>query len=293
MPWGKSAGATHAGEDIGCELALRHSKDGTAEVYIKSIAAGGPAALTGQLAVGDVIAEINGLDPFDESSGAVKSLHKLLEGDMGAPVWLKTRGDSRPHVTLIRQEPLSLSASKGLAGLGFSFKGEKTVDSSSVEIFVTEVKPGGAFWLQAQSGGTPVVVGDVITHVDGVATDGGSAVFKGAPFTRLTLMGRKADGEAFECTIVRMHPLPEKLLSKVEEYKKAVECIPPAPPIDRVNANSEIQTMAAPLIYGLNIKAAAKVISAINTPTMTNERAHGLLGTDKRHSPFCRTVCQH
>jgi len=177
-----------------------------------------------------------------------------------SPVWLKRKGAST-HVILIRQEPLGGRQSGGSAarvGLGFSFKDQPAADGAGVEALVTSVQSGGALWLHGQ-----VAAGDAITHVDGKRTTGGTAMFKGTPFSRTRLVGRKGeDGSGFECDIVRMEALPEKELEKVEEYKKAVLSQPPLPPANRINANSDNQFMAAPLINGLDIKAAARVSAA-------------------------------
>ncbi len=84
VPWRGAGGKAHPGDDIGCELALRHTKKGD-EVFIKAIVGGGPAGLSGQLAVGDAIAEINGVNPL-EDHGTAQSLHSLLgEGEVRGP----------------------------------------------------------------------------------------------------------------------------------------------------------------------------------------------------------------
>ena len=102
IPWGQDTHGRYPGEQVGCELALRRRGDGESEVYIKDMVRGGPASLSGALAIGDTIAEINGADPLDASSGAVSSLVKLVTGDMGEPLWLKTAGADSKAVTLVR-----------------------------------------------------------------------------------------------------------------------------------------------------------------------------------------------
>jgi hypothetical protein len=265
LPWQSDDGSDkHPGESIGCELALRRTKQGDGEVYIKAMVAGGPAALSGKLAIGDAIAEINGTDPLDDSSGSVQSLGKLTGGEKGTPVWLKIKGKGNEHVALLRQGQLALKpapASGTTAGLGFTFQDSKTKEG--VDVKVTEIKAAGAFWLASQGGDAPIVVGDIITHVDGKPATGQATQFKGSPFSRILLAGRRGeDGVAFECNIVRMITLPANSIAQVEEYSVAVACLPPAPPSDRVNGNAEIQMMAAPLINGIDVKAAAKVRGA-------------------------------
>lgn len=180
---------------------------------------------------------------------------------MGSPVWLKRKACR--HITLVRQKPLGgrREVASARAGLGFTFKDQQAADGAGVEARVTEVKSGGALWLHGKIADSPVRVGDVITHVDGKQrTTGDTEMFKGAPFSRVCLAGRRGEGgEAFECEIVRMELLPKLELDKIDEYKKAVQCHPPIPPASRINANSENQLMAAPLIHGLDIKAAARV----------------------------------
>lgn len=262
LPWPSDGdGDRHPGESLGCELALRHNKQGQGEVCIKSMVAGRPAALSGKVAIGDTIAEINGTSPLDDSTGSVQSLVKLTAGEKGTPLWLKIKGKGQEHVALLRQDPLALKpapVSGEQGGLGFSFRDSKTKEG--VDVTVKEIKAGGALWLAAQGGSAPIVVGDIITHVDGKPVTGKTAQFKGNPFSRILLAGRRGeDGAAFECDVVRMVTLPANSIAQVEAYAVAVACLPPAPPSDRVNGNAEIQMMAAPLINGLDIKAAAKV----------------------------------
>ena len=174
-----------------------------------------------------------------------------------SPVWLKRKGAST-HVILIRQEPLGGRRGGGSAacvGLGFNFKDRPAADGAGVEVLVTGVQRGGAMWLLGRC-----AAGDVITHVDGKRTTGDTAMFIGAPFSRVRLAGRRGEsGVGFACDVVRMEPLPEKELERVEEFKKEVLSHPPLPPANRINANSENQFMAAPLINGLDIKVAARV----------------------------------
>jgi C-terminal processing protease CtpA/Prc len=256
--WG-DAGKKQPGEDVGCELALRRSHEGDPEVFVKSITPGGPAALCGRLAVGDSIAEINGADPLSDDSGSGTSLAKLVEGEIGQPIWLKIKG-AGTHVALVRQDPLALSPKPKdgqPGGLGISFK-EQAAASGGVEVVISAIKDGGALWLAGLCCEAPVCEGDIITHVDGVPTTGSSSDFTGSPFSRICLSGRRGQ-DALECHVVRMVTLPAKSLDRVKEYRIAAECIPPAPPSDRVNGNSETQLMAAPLINGLDVKSAAQV----------------------------------
>ena len=144
-PWGGSRQKKHAGEGIGCELALRHLKNGDQEVYVKDMTAGGPGALSGQLAIGDAIEQINGTDPLDASSGVAKSLVKLVEGETGTPVWLRIKGAVRnKHVVLSQRAPLCLKpapASSTAGGLGFTFQEQRTAEGG-VEVVVIEIKAG-------------------------------------------------------------------------------------------------------------------------------------------------------
>jgi hypothetical protein len=152
--------------------------------------------------------------------------------------------------------------------LGFAFKDQPAQDSG-VESLVTEIKKGGALWLAAMQGREAAHANDVITHVDGKEVTGDPALFTGKQFSRVCLAGRRggANGGAetlFECSVVRAALLPARSLEKVETYVNEVACLPPAPPISRVNANSNSH-MTAPLIHGHDIKEAALVHLAVTT----------------------------
>jgi hypothetical protein len=259
--WNAAAETTQPGEDVGCELAVRHTEGGEPEVFVRSIAPAGPAALSGRLAVGDAISEINGEIPLGEDSGRA-SLAKLMEGEQGEPIWLKVKG-ADTHVVLIRQEPLTPSPTPSAAvakgELGFSFKEQPA--EGGVEVVISEIKEGGALWLAGLCSEAPVSEGDVFVHMDGTQLTSSSTMSAGAPFSRVSLSGRTRDGAAFEIAIVRAPALPAKVLDKVRQYKIAVACVPPAPPSDRVNGNSAPQ--AAPLVNGLHVKDAAQVCESV------------------------------
>jgi hypothetical protein len=264
-PWGGSREKKHAGEEIGCELALRHLKNGDQEVYVKDMTAGGPGALSGQLAIGDAIDQINGTDPLDASSGVAKSLVKLVEGETGTPVWLRIKG-VRKHVVLIQRAPLCLKpapSSSTTGGLGFTFQEQRTAEGG-VEVVVIEIKAGGAIWLAGRCDDEVIFVGDVITHVDGKRTTGNAVQFKGAQFSRVCLAGRRGrDASRFEIKIVRIATLPTCSLETVSAYRASVACCPPAPPSDRVNANAATdKCLDALTINGMDIKTAAKIVVA-------------------------------
>lgn len=258
LPAWKS-GKTHAGEELGCALGLRRNEDGESEVYVKKITPGGPAALSGQLAVGDAIEEINGANPLALESDF--SLAELVEGEIGEPIWLKIKGE-HAHIPLIRHELIAeTSQSQGV--LGFSFT-DQLADGTVLESRVTEIKPGGALWIDAKCGGRAgVEVGDILTHCDGRQVNGDPALFMGTPFKRVCLRGRRGrDGTAFECNVIRTVAMPAKSMVDVENYLNAVACLPPAPPISRVNGggNAGTEALTAPLITGLDIKTAAQIV---------------------------------
>jgi len=271
LRWAEPDDKTHPGHDIGCHLALRKSAGGDSEVYIKKIVPGGPVALSAALATGDVIAEIDGINPLEAKDGS-QTLHTLLEGELGTAVWLKVRGAH--HVPLIRSKALKVKPQgSSHAGLGFSYRELLTVDPDG-GVLVTAVHPGGALWLHGQIYRDSVSLrsGDIITHVDGKPV-GADSAFKGEPFSRVRIAGKRADsGSGFEIDVIRAETLANRWLQQVEDYRKAVECIPPAPPSDRVNANSGIQIMSAPLINGLDINTAARVCCALCSTRKTAVR---------------------
>jgi C-terminal processing protease CtpA/Prc len=187
---GKSDEKTHPGQDIGCQLALRKSAKGETEVFIKKIVPGGSAALSAAFATGDVIAEINGINPLAKDDSSMQSLRTLLDGELGTPVWLKRKVHGCAHVPLIRRKPLSLKSTE-LAGLGFSFK--KQAVEMDGGVLITAVHPGGALWLHGQfCSDAPLRRGDLITHIDGKRARGDSP-FKGDPFSRVRLAGQRAE----------------------------------------------------------------------------------------------------
>jgi len=117
------------GESIGCELRQTAGK-----VHISRVAEGGPAALSGLLAVGDEVSAIDGKSLAEWTETSI-SLQDLTAGEEGAAVWLEIAPTAPPPAAgacshgqpaparrlcvLIRQKPLD---GKGYAWRDVSIK---------------------------------------------------------------------------------------------------------------------------------------------------------------------------
>jgi hypothetical protein len=130
-PWSASEGGDtkRPGESFGCELRQTAGK-----VHISRVSPGGPAALSGLLAVGDEVSAIDGKSLAEWTETGV-SLQDLTAGEEGAAVWLEisptapppaagasTAGQPAPArrlCVLIRQKPLD---GKGYAWSDVSLK---------------------------------------------------------------------------------------------------------------------------------------------------------------------------
>ena len=210
------------GGSFGCDLSI-DVNDGS--VFVARIALLGPAAISGQLAVGDVITKIDGKQ-LDRGSSDGESLHSLTEGEAGAPIWLEVRdkeGKFAATTRLVRQGPLddkewnwsklkeiSPFSSKTdftkLPALGYANVLElgvvlKLNDAGNVS--VSEIIEGGAAWLasQQQAGGMPPIgIGDAIIEIDEkplpkktVAC--AAEMLKGREFSRVKLKILREGGE--------------------------------------------------------------------------------------------------
>eukprot|EP00288_Rhodomonas_lens_P002225 CAMPEP_0177731538 /NCGR_PEP_ID=MMETSP0484_2-20121128/22611_1 /TAXON_ID=354590 /ORGANISM="Rhodomonas lens, Strain RHODO" /LENGTH=312 /DNA_ID=CAMNT_0019244671 /DNA_START=138 /DNA_END=1072 /DNA_ORIENTATION=- len=169
------------GEQFGCELGIDM---GSTKVYVAQMVNGGPAALCGDIAVGDQVLAIDGRElDSNGSSGGVK-LGQLVDGEKGQPIWLKMQrakaadGESEPekyNVRLLRQDPLADSwtwsgapeivwnavpdlANKTVKSVGGLIPGAPKITGEGVgldlkkgsagEICVKSIAPGGSAWLR-------------------------------------------------------------------------------------------------------------------------------------------------
>jgi len=92
-PWvggGEGGDKARPGEAFGCDLTRLPS----GKVHVSRIAEGGPAALSGLLAVGDEILAIDGTSLADWTESV--SLHNLTAGEDGAAVWLEVAPAASP-----------------------------------------------------------------------------------------------------------------------------------------------------------------------------------------------------
>lgn len=94
---------TWLGASVGLDLAVCTGKG----VHVTRVLHASPAALSGCIAVGDIIRSIDA-----QPVGADTSLEELsaaLSGESGTPVWLETSyvpGGAIQKIVLLRQEPL-------------------------------------------------------------------------------------------------------------------------------------------------------------------------------------------
>jgi hypothetical protein len=185
---------------IGCSLA--HDVV-TGHVYVAGMRAGGPAALCGRMAVGDVLREVEGVAMVDMEAAAAQ-----LVGAVGTCVWVGLEyAGRRQRVLMVRQPAAGAGAERleGEAGIGLQLG---WVHGS---IAVAAVVEGGA----AACGGY-VREGDEILAVDGRRVGPGTDPrvvadwLRGPPGSRVVLEMRRRAGagdEAFTAELIRWREL--------------------------------------------------------------------------------------
>jgi hypothetical protein len=139
---GKSTEDVWLGAAVGLDAAVSASKG----VHVTRVRHASPAALSGCIAVGDVICAIDA-----QSVGADTSAEEVLAalaGDGGTPVWLEMShvpGGAVRMIVLLRQEPLEEPSEELVGGeLGFH------AEYDPLGCLVTGYVEGGAGWLAAQ-----------------------------------------------------------------------------------------------------------------------------------------------
>jgi C-terminal processing protease CtpA/Prc len=186
-------------------------------IVVRSMALGGPAALSGCIAVGDVIISVAG----QAVGGDREKAAALIAGANGSTVQLAIRDDKKvaATVTLARQEPIVAQPASAPTEAGIGLKIERQTDDSVVRI--VSVAPGGA----ADVGGK-LQKGDVLMSVDGTDVSGMpckaiAPLLAGAPGSRVRI-GVRRDAATLEVAIVRNPVLDAAAVNKIGAYKEAV-----------------------------------------------------------------------
>ncbi len=190
------------GAPVGLDAAVSASKG----VHVTRVRHASPAALSGCIAVGDVICAIDA-QPMGADTSA-EEVAAALAGDGGTPVWLEIShmpGGAVRMIVLLRQEPLE-EPPEELAGGELGFHAEH----DPLGCLVTGYVEGGAGWLATQacpnnSGAAEQRSGDADAP-SAAATSPSPSLSPST--TAASPWGGLGKGARIGCTIVRIDGIP-------------------------------------------------------------------------------------
>jgi len=134
------------GASVGLDVAISASKG----VHVTKVVHSSPAALSGCIAIGDMITSID-VKPVS-SETTEDELQAAFAGEPGSPVYLEiciSHSNVATMVVLIRQPPLEEEPEELVGELGFH------AEHDARGCLVVGYVEGGAAWLAAQGGSTP------------------------------------------------------------------------------------------------------------------------------------------
>uniref|UniRef100_A0A7S1EKM4 PDZ domain-containing protein n=1 Tax=Hemiselmis andersenii TaxID=464988 RepID=A0A7S1EKM4_HEMAN len=219
---------------IGCKINTNDKN----ELFVREVIPGGPAALSCEIANGDVLLSVDGVMVMGETPEEVA---RRIVGPEGQPITMAFRIKRRSeqgssvvekNVTLVRQQPFTMSDRliTGQVGLGVELA---KVDGGLME--VRKLADGGSACLSGR-----LVEGDIITSVDGrdisqMPSAERPQQLLGTPYTRLTLSVVRATPQGRKhlvLDLVRTVPLQGEYLLKYAAYRNALAhaILPPVPP---------------------------------------------------------------
>ena len=212
--WFVTTFSAMAAVGVGAQLGL---KDGN--VIVRSIALGGPLALSGQVAIGDAVVSVGGKDV----AGDHRQAASMLEGQPGssAIVAMRDSAGTIRTITLIRQLSIVPNPSNVPSEAGFGIRIER--DAGSQDAVVKRIAKGSS----AAVGGE-LQEGDVLTHIDGQSVVGmpcrdmGPLLIGPHGSRALLTVTRKATKKTMTVSVVRLPTVEEAVLPKLNEYQRLV-----------------------------------------------------------------------
>ena len=228
------------------------------KLVVCSISPCSPAAICGQIAVGDFLLGVNG-----KRFECLNDLSAWIQANDVDPIWLELKhvitGLSH-HVVLIKNfseiEASTDSTEQADCGVGLEFEAEET------SLVISKLCSGGAAWLAAQSpareeGNYQMMPGDSLLAVSGKSLQGFTKpevmrLLNGRSWTRimLTIMH---DGTTSECSVIRAPVIPSAKLPGVIKYRSAAAALPSLPPTYRTGRCGHDRGTPAPSLAGMEL----------------------------------------
>jgi len=198
------------------QLGLALAASGGA-IVVRSLQLGGPAALSGRIAVGDILVSVGG----QAVGGDRDKAGSLSSGESGTNVQLTIQDDAKVQstVTLVRQDLIVQAPASPPTEAGIGVKIER--QQGDTVVVLTLVPTGGA----SDVGGL-LKQGDVLVSVDGKDVSGMACksiapLMAGAPGTRVRL-GVKRGAETLNVAVIRNPAIDSAARPKLAAYKAAV-----------------------------------------------------------------------
>ena len=216
------------GASVGLDLAVSSRRG----VHVTRIVHSSPAALSGSLALGDVIVSIDA-KPVNDETGE-EELRAALAGEEGSPVWLEVSpaaGATVKMIVLVRQAPLEPELDDITGELGF----EAVYHASGCRV-VGHVE-GGAAWLAALAHNSDAPAGarrfihegNIIVGIDGSRLGGKDPeqmrkIMRGRAFERVALEALGSEdgsGVTWRCDMVRAPRLAPASVERALAYRRS------------------------------------------------------------------------
>ena len=218
---------------IGCTINVNER----GELVIKKVIPGGPAALSCEIGLDDVLVRVDGVSVEGDTTDDVA---RRIVGPSGFPISITVRHRNRlggmpetveSTVVLLRQQTVTIPErlAEGLFGLGVEMQLQPNGERR-----IVNVKQGGTAQLSGK-----VKVGDHVIQIDGRDVRGPlsnaelSALLTGPPFSRVTLLVRRGGVEPPGAGhVVRSVVLIGEFLMKHDAYKDSLKhaILQPQPP---------------------------------------------------------------
>ena len=245
------------------QLGLALAAQGGA-IVVRSVQLGGPAALSGRIAVGDIIVSVGG----QAVGGDRDKAGSLSSGESGTNVQLIIQDDAKVHstVTLVRQDLIVQAPASPPMEAGIGVKIER--QQGDTVVVLTAMPTGGA----SDVGGL-IKLGDVLMSVDGKDVSGMACkviapLMSGAPGTRVRL-GVKRGTETLDVAVIRNPAIDSAALPKLAAYKAAAAkadaaaAAPAAAPVAAPDAAPAAAKAAAPAPAAAKAAAPAAAPAAV------------------------------
>jgi hypothetical protein len=263
-----------------------------------------PAALSGEIAVGDFLLGVCGkrLEGMDTLTSWIQQSHDEI-------IWLELKRGvtgATHHVVLFREfhdiEVKNGNLQNQAEEFGIGVAIEIVKDRCTVSKLVT----GGSAWLAAQSPPRTsskhiLMPGDDIVAIQGKPITGSqltdlSKVIKGPKWSRLSVDVLR-DGKASECNLIRSPTLSNSDLPAAIKYRAATAALPPLPPLYRTGRCGHDRGTPAPNLGQMDLEelSARLVNGDTQGHTLVIQEVAALLTTEEKWAGaalFCSMLAE-